>query len=93
MATRARTVVDEPEIRGVMAGRAARAVVAQHLEELLATADMTGSRAQIAQRMRTFFADETDGDPVVVRASAMQVAVAWAAYVAHLDMQMKGTIV
>lgn len=93
MATRAVRVEDAAETRGVVAARAARATVARHLEELLATADMTGSRAQIAQRMRTFFADEADGDAVVVRASAMEVAVAWAAYVAHLDMQLTDTIV
>lgn len=71
--------------------RDARANVGQQLTDLLVEADITGSLAMIAKRVRELAQAEASGDMTVMRAASMELAVAAGVYAAGMDLEPVGT--
>lgn len=67
-----------------------RDVVAEQVAELIRESGITGSPDLIAARVREIVAAQRTGDPYTVRAAAMNVAVAAAAYAVQIDMTTQG---
>lgn len=75
--------------RGTREG-AAREVAGQIAEQvaaLIVEGDIMGGRALLSTRVQQLVAAERRGDPVVVRAAVIEVAVAAGAWVAALDFE------
>jgi crotonobetainyl-CoA:carnitine CoA-transferase CaiB-like acyl-CoA transferase len=79
----------EPQewIRATREARESRAVVAGQLADLLVAEDITGGRELVTQRLRDLAGAERTGDPLMVRAALMTLAVACGAYCVRLDLQ------
>lgn len=67
--------------------RAARMKVGQQLSELLAMADVTGSRDVIEVRARQLGAELRRGDIVLIRAASIELGVASGAFAAAIDLR------
>lgn len=60
-------------------------VIASQVEELIVSGDVMAGRAVLAQRISQLAVAERRGDPVVIRAALMEVAVAAGGWVASID--------
>lgn len=70
--------------------REARLNVGQQFTDLLVEADITGSPQLIAKRVRGLVEAEGSGDVTVMRAAAMELAVAAGVYAAGMDLEPVG---
>lgn len=68
------------------AARAARLNVGSQFTALLVEADITGSPALIAKRVRGVLEAERSADLTMMRAAAMELAVAAGVYAAGIDL-------
>jgi hypothetical protein len=66
--------------------RKARLNVGQQFTDLLVEADITGSSQLIAKRVREMVEAEGSGDRTMMRAAAMELAVAAGVYAAGIDL-------
>lgn len=91
MATGARALGSDREpqewLKATEQARTMRSVVAGQLADLLVGAELTGGDQLIAQRMREYADARRHGDVMVMRASAMNSAVAWGALVVRFDLR------
>lgn len=80
---------DEPQEWKAATERAQeiRVNVGQQLAALVAEADITGSGGLIAKRVRGIVEAEGSGDQTLVRAAAMELAVAAAAFAVGIDVR------
>lgn len=87
--TRALGSAREPEEwqRATAGAREARAVVAGQLADLLVAADATGGFEEVTRRVRELGDARRHGDPVIIRAAAMALALANAQLVVRMDLR------
>lgn len=80
---------------GQAAARAARALVAQQLTEMITEREMTGGRAMFTRRLRQLLETQArqtgrQGETVLLRAAVMEVARAAALWAVALDLRARG---
>lgn len=79
----------EPQewLRATEEARTKRSIVAGQLADLLVGAELTGGDQLVAQRMRQYAEARRHGDVVVMRAEALNTAVAWGVLVVRFDLR------
>lgn len=87
--TRALGSAREPEEwqRATSTAREARSIVAGQVADLLVAADVTGGWELLTRRVREVGEARRTGDPMLIRASLMNLAVASGQHVVRLDLQ------
>lgn len=90
MAKRERTSNEPQEWQdGQAAAREAREVVAGQLSALVVDRDITGDRSLLARRLRELLVAEGTEDATLIRAAAMEVAHAGAAWCVAMDLRQR----